>query len=81
MTAERAYAEVQRLTRQRARNFAYGIMVLPREKRRAIAAPMPRLAPVTMATRPCNGAPVLTPCDVPRTRFAVQMRGASAMLV
>ena len=38
MTAERAYAEVQRLTRQRARNFAYGIMVLPREKRRAIAA-------------------------------------------
>jgi 15-cis-phytoene synthase len=38
MTAERAYAEVERLTRQRARNFAYGIMVLPREKRRAIAA-------------------------------------------
>jgi 15-cis-phytoene synthase len=38
MTAEQAYAEVERLTRQRARNFAYGIMVLPREKRRAIAA-------------------------------------------
>jgi 15-cis-phytoene synthase len=38
MTTERAYAEVQRLTRQRARNFAYGIMMLPREKRRAIAA-------------------------------------------
>jgi 15-cis-phytoene synthase len=38
MTADRAYAEVERLTRQRARNFAYGIMVLPREKRRAIAA-------------------------------------------
>ena len=38
MTTEHAYAEVQRLTRQRARNFAYGIMVLPREKRRAIAA-------------------------------------------
>jgi 15-cis-phytoene synthase len=38
MTAERAYAEVERLTRRRARNFAYGIMVLPREKRRAIAA-------------------------------------------
>jgi phytoene synthase len=36
-TAE-AYAEVERLTRRRARNFAYGIMVLPREKRRAIAA-------------------------------------------
>ena len=38
MIAERAYAEVERLTRQRARNFAYGIMVLPRPKRRAIAA-------------------------------------------
>jgi phytoene synthase len=38
VTADRAYAEVERLTRQRARNFAYGIMVLPREKRRAIAA-------------------------------------------
>jgi phytoene synthase len=35
---ERAYAEVERLTRQRARNFAYGIMLLPRPKRRAIAA-------------------------------------------
>jgi phytoene synthase len=40
MTAavEHAYAEVQRVTRARAKNFAYGIMVLPREKRRAIAA-------------------------------------------
>jgi phytoene synthase len=38
MTTEQAYAEVERLTRKRARNFAYGIMVLPREKRRAIAA-------------------------------------------
>jgi phytoene synthase len=38
MTAEQAYAEVERLTRRRARNFAYGIMVLPREKRRGIAA-------------------------------------------
>jgi phytoene synthase len=38
MTAARAYAEVERLTRRRARNFAYGIMVLPRDKRRAIAA-------------------------------------------
>ena len=35
---EQAYAEVERLTRARARNFAYGIMVLPRPKRRAIAA-------------------------------------------
>ncbi|MBA2358023.1 MAG: phytoene/squalene synthase family protein [Actinobacteria bacterium] len=38
MTVERAYAEVERLTRARARNFAYGIMLLPRPKRRAIAA-------------------------------------------
>jgi phytoene synthase len=35
---EEAYAEVERLTRARARNFAYGIMLLPRAKRRAIAA-------------------------------------------
>jgi len=33
-----AYAEVQRITRRRARNFAWGIMILPRPKRRAIAA-------------------------------------------
>ena len=38
MTVDAAYAEVQRVTRKRARNFAYGIMLLPREKRRAIAA-------------------------------------------
>src|SRR5438874_12864155 len=38
MTTGQAYAEVERLTRRRARNFAYGIMVMPREKRRAIAA-------------------------------------------
>lgn len=38
MIAERAYLEVERLTRVRARNFAYGIMLLPRPKRRAIAA-------------------------------------------
>jgi phytoene synthase len=37
-SVDQAYAEVQRVTRARARNFAYGIMVLPREKRRAIAA-------------------------------------------
>ena len=28
---DQAYAEVQRVTRARAKNFAYGIMVLPRE--------------------------------------------------
>ena len=38
MTVEAAYAEVERLTRREARNFAYGIMVLPRAKRQAIAA-------------------------------------------
>jgi phytoene synthase len=38
VTAAEAYAEVERLTRRRARNFAYGIMVLPKPKRRAIAA-------------------------------------------
>ena len=38
MTTEQAYAEVERLTRARARNFAYGIMLLPKPKRRAVAA-------------------------------------------
>jgi phytoene synthase len=38
MNVAQAYAEVERLTRARARNFAYGIMVLPKPKRRAIAA-------------------------------------------
>src|SRR5215467_1881126 len=33
-----AYEEVLRITRREAKNFAYGIMVLPRDKRRAIAA-------------------------------------------
>jgi 15-cis-phytoene synthase len=37
-TVEQAYAEVERVTRARARNFAYGIMLLPKTKRRAIAA-------------------------------------------
>jgi phytoene synthase len=38
MRTEEAYAEVERLTRARAKNFAYGIMVLPKPKRQAIAA-------------------------------------------
>jgi 15-cis-phytoene synthase len=38
VNVEAAYAEVERITRREARNFAYGIMVLPRPKRRAIAA-------------------------------------------
>jgi phytoene synthase len=33
-----AYGEVLRITRREAKNFAYGIMLLPREKRQAIAA-------------------------------------------
>ena len=33
-----AYDEVLRITRREAKNFAYGIMVLPRAKRQAIAA-------------------------------------------
>ncbi len=37
-TVEQAYAEVERVTRREAKNFAYGIMVLPRRKRQAIAA-------------------------------------------
>jgi 15-cis-phytoene synthase len=38
MTVQEAYAEVERITRREAKNFAYGIMVLPRQKRQAIAA-------------------------------------------
>ena len=38
MSTAAAYDEVLRITRREAKNFAYGIMVLPREKRRAIAA-------------------------------------------
>src|SRR3954468_22667809 len=37
MEVDAAYAEVERLTRREARNFAYGIRVLPKEKRRAIS--------------------------------------------
>ena len=38
MSVDAAYEEVLRITRREAKNFAYGIMILPREKRRAIAA-------------------------------------------
>jgi phytoene synthase len=38
MNVQEAYAEVGRITRREAKNFAYGIMVLPRAKRQAIAA-------------------------------------------
>ena len=38
MSVQEAYAEVERVTRREAKNFAYGIMVLPRGKRQAIAA-------------------------------------------
>ena len=35
---QQAYDEVTRITRREAKNFAYGIMLLPRPKRQAIAA-------------------------------------------
>jgi phytoene synthase len=38
MSVQEAYAEVERITRREAKNFAYGIMLLPRQKRQAIAA-------------------------------------------
>ena len=38
MSVQEAYAEVGRITRREAKNFAYGIMLLPRAKRQAIAA-------------------------------------------
>jgi len=38
VNAEAAYAEVLKVTRREARNFAWGVMVLPRPKRHAVAA-------------------------------------------
>ena len=38
MTVEEAYADVLRITNQTARNFAWGIRILPGPKRRAVAA-------------------------------------------
>ena len=38
MTVEEAYADVVRITNETARNFAWGIRVLPGPKRRAVAA-------------------------------------------
>lgn len=38
LSVEEAYAEVGRVTRERAKNFAFGIMVLPKPKRHAVAA-------------------------------------------
>ena len=38
MSVDAAYAEVEPLTRREARNFAYGIRVLPRDQRRAVSA-------------------------------------------
>jgi 15-cis-phytoene synthase len=38
VNAETAYAEVLKVTRREARNFAWGVMVLPRPKRHAVAA-------------------------------------------
>jgi phytoene synthase len=38
VSIDAAYEEVLRITRREAKNFAYGIMVLPRDKRRALSA-------------------------------------------
>jgi phytoene synthase len=38
MTVREAYAEVGRITRRAARNFSWGIVVLPRPKRQAVSA-------------------------------------------
>ncbi|MGH3282449.1 MAG: phytoene/squalene synthase family protein [Trebonia sp.] len=38
MNAEEAYAQCEQITWEQARNFAYGIRLLPLEKRRALAA-------------------------------------------
>jgi phytoene synthase len=38
VTTSEAYAEALRITRREARNFAWGILVLPRPKREAVAA-------------------------------------------
>ena len=38
MNVKEAYADALRITRREARNFAWGIMVLPRPKREAVAA-------------------------------------------
>ena len=38
MRVQEAYADALRITRREARNFAWGIMVLPRPKRQAVAA-------------------------------------------
>src|SRR5918999_2068239 len=38
MNAEAAYVEVLKVTRREAHNFAWGVMVLPRPKRHAVAA-------------------------------------------
>ena len=38
MTPDHAYEQCERITWEEARNFAYGIRLLPRPKRRAMAA-------------------------------------------
>jgi phytoene synthase len=38
VTTDQAYGEVMRITRREARNFAWGIALLPQAKRRAVAA-------------------------------------------
>ena len=38
MNADDAYAQCEQITWEQARNFAYGIRLLPQDKRRALAA-------------------------------------------
>ena len=38
MNADEAYAQCEQITWEQARNFAYGIRLLPPDKRRALAA-------------------------------------------
>ena len=71
-TTAEAYAEVERLTRRRARNFAYGIMVLPRPKRARSRRSTPsRAASTTSPTASCpstRSAPGSRSCTRSSTR-------------
>jgi phytoene/squalene synthetase len=78
---DEAYAEVERLTRARARNFAYGIMLLPKPKRRAIAA----LYAFAREVDDVADDPALEPADkrarLERLHTAIEEPPEGAMLV
>ncbi|HEY7017552.1 MAG TPA: squalene/phytoene synthase family protein [Gaiellaceae bacterium] len=80
MSVDAAYAEVERITRREARNFAYGIRVLPRDRRRAISAIY------AFARRVDDIADGTLPVDEKRARLeelhdALEVEPADAMLV